>query len=441
MGNRRHSFPIEGLPATSARWPRRHGRLLLLVAVALAVRGAALWLQRDAVSTDIDGYRQIAENLLARRTLAYGDFPTAYRPPLYPLLLAFGMASGAAAEVCVAGLNLLAGVATVLLVVALGRQCGLDRAAYFAALLIAADPILLYWSARTMTETLATLLATLALWTLGWFSRRMSPGRALLAGVALGLAALCRPTFLPWAVLCAVGVAGLAPGSQRRRLATSAALMLGVAVMLAPWIARNALVMGRPIATTSHGGYTLLLGNNPHFYEFLRSGDWGSTWDHAEFIDEYLREVPPARSPAEELRNDRRAYELAQQAIHREPGMFAYACLVRLGRLWSPLAHQVDPAEGRAARLLRYGSGAWYLGVFVLAILGVWQIGAAISRPPWLWGVLLVATVTAVHAFYWSDMRMRAPLMPVVALSAACSAGYLVNRCCQLSGLGAANRP
>ena len=41
--------------------------------------------------------------------------------------------------------------------------------------------------------------------------------------------------------------------------------------------------------------------------------------------------------------------------------------------------------------------------------------------PPssWLWGLLLVACLTAVHTFYWTDMRMRAPLMPVVALAAA----------------------
>ncbi|MCX7426448.1 MAG: hypothetical protein NTW96_12605, partial [Planctomycetia bacterium] len=36
----------------------------------------------------------------------------------------------------------------------------------------------------------------------------------------------------------------------------------------------------------------------------------------------------------------------------------------------------------------------------------------------WPWGALLIACVTAVHAFYWSDMRMRAPLVVVIALAA-----------------------
>jgi len=31
----------------------------------------------------------------------------------------------------------------------------------------------------------------------------------------------------------------------------------------------------------------------------------------------------------------------------------------------------------------------------------------------------LILSLTAVHAFYWSDMRMRAPLVPAIALLAA----------------------
>ena len=33
--------------------------------------------------------------------------------------------------------------------------------------------------------------------------------------------------------------------------------------------------------------------------------------------------------------------------------------------------------------------------------------------------VVFDGSVTAVHTFYWSNMRMRAPLTPVIALAAA----------------------
>jgi len=39
--------------------------------------------------------------------------------------------------------------------------------------------------------------------------------------------------------------------------------------------------------------------------------------------------------------------------------------------------------------------------------------------PTWLWGFLLVGCLLAGHVVYWTDMRMRAPVMPLVALLAA----------------------
>jgi hypothetical protein len=42
--------------------------------------------------------------------------------------------------------------------------------------------------------------------------------------------------------------------------------------------------------------------------------------------------------------------------------------------------------------------------------------------------VLLCLSFTAVHTFYWTDLRMRAPLMPFVALVAAAGLAWLTAR-------------
>ena len=57
-----------------------------------------------------------------------------------------------------------------------------------------------------MTETLATFLAVLALWCLARFHDHRYWWNAGLAGGAIGLAVLCRPTFLPWLGLVAVAM-------------------------------------------------------------------------------------------------------------------------------------------------------------------------------------------------------------------------------------------
>ena len=107
--------------------------------------------------------------------------------------------------------------------------------------------------------------------------------------IVLALAALCRPAFLLWTHRRRRRALVAKPVAERRvtndnsrgptargRIANSAAFpaafALGVLLVLSPWAIRNQLQFGRPIVTTTHGGYTLLLANNPEFYDWLRSG-------------------------------------------------------------------------------------------------------------------------------------------------------------------------
>ena len=40
----------------------------------------------------------------------------------------------------------------------------------------------------------------------------------------------------------------------------------------------------------------------------------------------------------------------------------------------------------------------------------------------------MAACLTAIHTLYWSNLRMRAPLMPVVALAASAGAAWIAAR-------------
>ncbi|HEU5432830.1 MAG TPA: hypothetical protein VFU81_14280, partial [Thermomicrobiales bacterium] len=97
-----------------------------------------------------------------------------------------------------------------------------------------------------------------------------------------------------------------------------------------------------------------------------------------------------------------------------------------LTRLWGLLPRQVEGA-GRS-NALRYATAAWYLAEFILAAAGLAVLRSRVLRSPWLWGLLLAAVFTAVHAVYWTDMRMRAPLVPFVALLAAAGAAAAAER-------------
>jgi hypothetical protein len=323
--------------------------------------------------------------------------------------------------------------------------------------LVACDPLLLHQQSLVMTETLATFLAVLAMWCLTKFSdcRSWWSDRALLcpttwfwaglSGGATGLAVLCRPTFLPWLGLVAFAVlfipSGTKPGRSisdlhlakkaRRtsigcRLLTVVALFAGAGLALSPWIIRNQRIFGTPMAGTTHGGYTLLLGNNHRFYKWLTDDTTGLPWNSAEFevdivVNEILWESTDAQqSPqANELMSDQRLYHQAIRTIQNNPILAMRACLYRIAQLWSPLPHKLTADESLGRRWLRYATCVWYCGVFALAAVGAWRLRWQLVRPPWLWGILLCLAFTAVHTFYWSNLRMRAPLMPFVALVAA----------------------
>ncbi len=99
--------------------------------------------------------------------------------------------------------------------------------------------------------------------------------------------------------------------------------------------------------------------------------------------------------------------------------MFAWSCVSRVARLWGCVPRRVDARESSARTWLRYGAGVWNLAVLLLVAGGAAGIRRDLLRTPWLWGVLLCLALTVVHLFFWTNLRMRAPLVPFFALLAA----------------------
>jgi hypothetical protein len=440
-------------------WPAAERWAVMgLLLFTLMVRGGALFALCDKLADDPDAYREIAENVLRHGVFGLGKdgqpTPTAYRPPLYPFVLSnLPAADGVRVSLAkVAALHLLLGIGTVLLTYLTARRLyanragspGLRWAPLLAGLLVACDSILLNQQALVMTETLAAFLAILSLWLLARFDAKRDWFSAGLAGGAIGLAALCRPTFLPWLGLVALGMLLVRSGNcglkiadcglaERYggfwwgfgwRVANDVALVVVAAGVMSPWAIRNQREFGRPIVTTTHGGYTLALGNNEYFYRWLDESVDGTPWDSANFdrrlrTELYWGPLHHGHVLDEERVLDRNFYyERAKRAIRENPRMFLLAALYRVRQLWSPLPYKLSADESTGRMLLRYATAAWYCGVYALAAVGAWKLRWQLIRPPWVWGVLLCLTFTAVHTLYWCNLRMRAPLMPLVAIVA-----------------------
>jgi hypothetical protein len=454
-------IPTDGNPTPKGRY------VLAVLAFALLVRSAAMALWSEKLLDDPDGYRHIAEQL----TLSFDNFSTlgfgglsyisassavAFRPPLYPWLLALTGSSSIELVWLAARLHILLGVLTSLWTIRLGVKLGLGPWSLLAGALVAVDPILLSQSTVIMTETLAACLAVGALDALAGMTLRPSAWRAAWCGLLLGACALCRPTFLPFAALAPLALLYLLARSPSlipslRRARWTMVCVVTLSLIVGGWGYRNHRVLGRTVFGTTHGGYTLLLGNNPAFFAYLRGeaptdGPFDAksvdplmerAWREArsEFYDDLvarfgprLRGVQNAPLSIEplELRVDRHAYESALRSISADPSGFLWACAYRVRRFWGLLPY--DSPGGVNA--LRYVIALWYAATFFFLAAGIWTLGRTrqLWQSPWLFGLLLTAVFMAVHTIYWTDMRMRAPVTPFLYLVAIAGAQSLWRR-------------
>lgn len=389
-----------------------------MMIVAVGLRLAVMLPQVGRGLDDPDNYLPLARALAAGQGFAINGHPTAYRPPLYPLLLAPLVAGlGDRLEWGVFGLHLLLGAGTVGLTAVCARRWDVSPAAVLlAAVIVACDPVLVVQSRSVMTETLAAFLLAAALAAVsegGWRG-------AVLGGLAFGLAALCRPSTLPAAMLVAVSALAFGPGGWRSRLLRAGLIGATAWLVLVPWAWRNLRAFGEPVWTTTHGGYTLALANNPVYYAEVVNGPPGAVWtgqNQRAWFDWVNRSLAGLPEPAADRALGRAAWRTARE----QPGSFARAAVARLGRFWG-----LAPSGAVYSRWLRRATMAWTLPLWLALAVGLCR------KPLWKWprvaAPMILLALSAVHAVFWTDLRMRAPIVPAIALIACQAIGPTARR-------------
>jgi 4-amino-4-deoxy-L-arabinose transferase-like glycosyltransferase len=381
-------------------------RLAAVVLVATLARLAAIATARSF--DDPDNYLPLARSLASGSGFSLKGRPTAYRPPLYPILLTpLAGLLGDRVDWGIAGFHLLLGAGTVALTGLAARRLGLiGNRAIVAALIVACDPTLVWLARSVMTETLAAFLVAASL---AAFTIRGMRG-LILGGLMMGLGGLCRPSLLVGAGLCCLGYVMLGRLGLRRTILGAAAIAGTAFLVLLPWAARNASVFGEPVWTTTHGGYTLALANNPVYYREVLDGP-ASVWtgrDQWLWWDSVNRETAGMAEPDADRYMKAKVIRLACE----RPVDFLRASAARLGRFWS-----VAPAGAVYRWPIRLASALFTVPVWVALAAGL------LRRQTWTWpsitAPLQIVGLSIVHTLYWTDMRMRSPIVPAIAIIAA----------------------
>lgn len=421
------------------------GALLGIVVLGTALRVYGALHPFEAASPDAKVYAQLATSLWRDGTYsARVADPTQFSPgaPLFyaAVYSVIGEADREIARLVVATLAIPTVVLTYLLTLRIAGpvlERGWERAAgLLAALLVAVWPVLIVFSSSFWSESIAVgfLLGAVlgVLWALDGRLRRW-----LLPGLAFGATAMLRPEYLGVSIVVA-GVVAIILVRERGpgyALGASALLVGGVALALAPWTARNAVVLDRLVPVSTGGGKALYIG----------------TYVPARGIDvtvkrQLLQKHPFLRRPGAEgivsnsevsaARADRLLTRLMARQHPGVPTDEALSLAARENlRRWireRPL-EVAEVAAFKVWRMWRRGPRAVSRHPVVLAVhlaaVGFGLLGLLIfarrrRREALILAAILVS-VTAVAVLLIATPRRNVPLMPVVLVLASTAAVWL----------------
>jgi len=434
---------------------RNGGRAGLAALVAVLLLGLGLrvneaWDGRSPVF-DAAAYATIAANLDRGEGFTLG--PSATQPasnysPGLPLLVAgaYKLAGGVHERTARLVLALL-GTLSVLFTYLIGRRLSGPGAGLVGAAVIAIYPALLEYQGMLMGEPLAATLLPGAVLAVFWADgpRRGDPARGschgaggpagevyvldppapchprvrwLVPGILLGALALVRPEYIGVALLVSLVVL-VRKGWRDWRLTWAQALLLllGVAVIVAPWTVRNAVALDRFVPVSTGGGQVLFAGT------YLPSDG-----DPEKVGTEVVQRHPELFGPhaVQKLRLEQ---ILARLAAQRYPGMETDKALSRMGKeqLWDDIREEPLEYAGfvatKIARIWSHGprdvmrEPGWEL--FHWAIVAFGLAGLIVLALQRRWEALLVAVIlvaiTATSALLVASPRRVLVMMPLLA--------------------------
>jgi len=398
---------------------RAVGAILLL---ALLLRlGAAYAIQTridsqpgrfDLIEGDASGYWELA------RRIVHGEPYELYTPPRrvlrmpgFPVIIASGIACLGERPGAVRCLLALLGTLGCGLVFGLTRTIAGTPAALIATTAAAISPTFVVFSVLYLSETAFAVALVASLWSLVLLFRRIQPrtvypqsssvlqiaALATGAGLLAALATHMRPTWIIASPIAALGAVIVSRGKSGGWIA-AAGLLVGLALLIAPWALRNQRVTGHLVPTTLWFGASL--------YDGLRPGATGGS--EMSFIEQ-----DGIYSRLSEYDADRYYRDQALGFARTHPMEAVTLGLNKLGRYFSLLPN-ADQFANWPARL---ATGAWSMALLGLAAIGAWS--ARSNRELLAVSLLPLLFFAAVHAVFVGSLRYRLPAeYPLLALSA-----------------------
>lgn len=329
--------------------------------------------------------------------------PTAWEPPLYPVLIAavfrvFGVYSRASA-IFLLSINSIFSALTCIPIFLIAKKCFDEKVAVWTSWTWALLPSVIFWCTRWVWETsLAALLLALIFWLTLQLEEKDGLSPWLQFGLLWGVAALTNTALLSF-----LPVSGLWAWYRRAKLGkrSLAGVILSSAIFfacIAPWLVRNYSVFGK-IFMRSNFGVELRLGNGPG-----ADGTWMDYLHPSKNVAEMAR----YRDLGELAYVDKRKRE-AMAYIREDYARFAGLSLKRFIYYWSGL-----PKSSNNFVVAYFGNSLF----LVSSVLAFWGLGRALRKRQhgaWLF-FWLVFCYPVAYYFVFPLPRYRHPIEPELGI-------------------------
>ncbi|HTR82764.1 MAG TPA: glycosyltransferase family 39 protein [Bacteroidota bacterium] len=395
---------------------RNRRSLLGILAVALALRCAAIAVYHSPLVSDDKDYVAIAHSIVHGDGIALDGKPTAYRLPGYPLLLACSYSLFGETNLPIKILQALADVGSCMLLFLLGRRLFSEKIGLVAAAILALFPIQILYVTHLMTETLFTTILLLIIWiVLKEEGRPTFASSDVIVGILIGVGSLLRATILPLPLVIFLyrQKAGYSFRSNLKSIATIGAVMI---VIISPWIGRNAIEFHR-ISMTSNAGVNFWMGNHPGAsgaYSFPRTDN-------------------PLIGIQDDFQRSDAGFKLGLEFVRSHPldellivgKKFAHFFAADYWLLMMMEYKEAWATAGSAATIFRQLSltnvialHAPYVLVLLLGTFGLVFPADKESKTIFFFRTLLLYWLI-VHLVFYADARYRFPIVPIFMLTAA----------------------
>jgi 4-amino-4-deoxy-L-arabinose transferase-like glycosyltransferase len=408
----------------------RYLTILLISAVAIRLIAMPIGLKhvKSRGLSAYDEYGFIAQNIIEGRGFSYDWFgslhATSIHAPAYPFILAglfslFGQGIGGALAAIL--LSIVASGVFLYIVFRTAESLFGPLAGFAALAILAFYPVQIYYSANVLPTIMYEGIFFLAI-LLAWRLRHdPSPGRGLMWGLSLGLAALSYSFVLALAPLLALWIVIAVRPSHRRQALLSVMLAAFVAMLIcAPWTMRNYRVHHRWIPIRDQMGTNLWGGNGPLASGSGQEGRGKNLNQFPEDIARALQSIP------NEVDQDRYLRTRAIQYMREHPRRTARIWLAKIGTFWWFREGQLGEVSGiqRMMPLLKI-SKALLLFFSAWGAVLIWRRNRSLA----IIGFGACAALTLVFMITLSDrIRYFTPLEPILAIAAGYAIAWAIER-------------